>query len=108
ADGAMLFCAPPAQIDPELAAQHLTPEAREILRDFAEHARALPAWDIPSLSALIQDTLARHGIKMPKLGIPLRLAVTGRKQTPAIDAVLALLGRDAVLQRLTAIQGRAG
>ena len=41
-------------------------------------------------------------IKMPKLGIPLRLAVTGKKQTPAIDAVLAILGRDTVLERLDA------
>src|SRR5690606_8163275 len=105
AEGAMLFCAPPVQIDPELAAQHLTPETREILRDFAEHARTLPAWDAASLTGLIQETLTRHGIKMPKLGIPLRLATTGRKQTPAIDAVLALLGRDTVLQRLAEIQG---
>ncbi|WP_397473559.1 glutamate--tRNA ligase [Pusillimonas sp.] len=104
AEGAMLFCAPPAPVDAELAAQHLTPEALAILADFANHARELPSWDAGSLSALIQETLARHGIKMPKLGIPLRLATTGRKQTPAIDAVLALIGRDTVLQRLDAIQ----
>ena len=104
AEGAMLFCAPPVPVEPELAAQHLTPEALEILADFAGHARELPSWDASALSVLIQETLARHGVKMPKLGIPLRLATTGRKQTPAIDAVLALLGRETVLQRLDAIQ----
>jgi glutamyl-tRNA synthetase len=31
------------------------------------------------------------------------LAVTGQKQTPAIDAVLAILGRDRVLERLAAV-----
>ncbi|WP_410171245.1 hypothetical protein [Castellaniella defragrans] len=41
-----------------------------------------------------------HGAKMPKLAIPLRVAVTGRKHTPSIGAVLALLGREAVLERL--------
>lgn len=106
AEGAMLFCAPPIEVDAELAAQHLTPESLSVLADFAEHARALPTWDTPGLAALIQDTLARHGIKMPKLGIPLRLATTGRKQTPAIDAVLALLGRETVLERLDAVQKR--
>jgi len=106
AEGAMLFCAPPVEVDAELAAQHLTPESLSVLADFAEHARALSAWDTPSLAALIQDTLGRHGIKMPKLGIPLRLATTGRKQTPAIDAVLALLGRETVLERLDAVQQR--
>src|SRR5690606_35100763 len=104
----MLLCSPPAQNDPEIAAQHQTPEARDLPSDFAERSRALHAWDIASLSALIQLTLARHSIKMPKLGIPLRLAVTGRKQTPAIDAVLALLGRDTVLKRLAAMQSQAG
>jgi len=46
--------------------------------------------------------LKQHNLKMPKLGIPLRVAVTGRKQTPAVDAVLSLLGRETVLKRLAA------
>ena len=33
--------------------------------------------------------------------MPLRLLVAGTPQTPAIDAVLALLGRDAVRARMT-------
>jgi len=105
ADGAMLFCGAYTPAGAELAAEHLTPEARTVLADFAEGARALPEWTATALSALIQETLAKHGIKMPKLGIPLRLAVTGQKQTPAIDAVLAILGRDTVLQRLDALRG---
>jgi len=32
--------------------------------------------------------------------MPLRIVVTGRAQTPSIDAVLELLGRDKVLSRL--------
>jgi glutamyl-tRNA synthetase len=32
--------------------------------------------------------------------MPLRLFVTGRQQTPSIDAVLELLGRETVLLRL--------
>jgi len=39
---------------------------------------------------------------MPKLGAPVRRAVTGKKQTPAIDAGLAILGRDTVQERLDA------
>ena len=35
-----------------------------------------------------------------------RLLVTGRTQTPSLDAVLELIGRDAVLARLSAhLQG---
>jgi len=45
--------------------------------------------------------LATHGLKMPQLAIPLRVAVAGTTQTPAIDAVLALLGRQVVMSRLS-------
>jgi glutamyl-tRNA synthetase len=37
---------------------------------------------------------------MPELAMPVRLLVTGRTQTPSLDAVLELLGRDTVLARL--------
>jgi glutamyl-tRNA synthetase len=37
---------------------------------------------------------------MPKLAMPLRVIVTGEAQTPAIDAVLELLGRDETLVRI--------
>jgi glutamyl-tRNA synthetase len=39
---------------------------------------------------------------MPQLAIPVRVAVCGRVQTPAIDAVLALFDRQTVLERLAA------
>ena len=54
-------------------------------------------------SALIKAVLADRGLKMPQLAIPLRVAVTGQTQTPAVDAVLALLGKDVVVKRLAAI-----
>jgi glutamyl-tRNA synthetase len=99
----MLFCGPYTPASAELKAEYLDDAARTMLADFAQKTRALPDWSTEALSALIKSTLADHGIKMPKLGLPLRLAVTGQKQTPAIDAVLAILGRDRVLERLAAV-----
>ena len=43
--------------------------------------------------------MAEHGLKMPQVAIPLRVAVLGVPQTPAIDAVLEVLGRGRVLAR---------
>jgi glutamyl-tRNA synthetase len=37
---------------------------------------------------------------MPQVAIPLRVALLGQPQTPAIDAVLETMGRDLVLARL--------
>ena len=103
AQGALLFCAPFTPADPALAAEHLTGQALEALRTFRIHAANQSDWTAVALHDAIQATLAEHGIKMPKLGIPLRIAATGQKQTPAIDAVLAILGRDIVMQRLSAV-----
>ncbi|NYT36150.1 glutamate--tRNA ligase [Allopusillimonas soli] len=102
AEGAMLFCGPYTCADPDLLATHVDDAARGLLADFAAKAAALAEWDTESLDALIKTLLQEHGVKMPKLGIPLRLVVTGRKQTPSIGAVLAILGRERVLERLAA------
>ncbi len=102
ADGAMLFCAPFAAAESELMDQHVDDAARALLADFAEQARGLAEWTPEALDAVIKSLLTQHGVKMPKLGIPLRLVVTGRKQTPSITHVLAILGRDLVLERLAA------
>ncbi|MBV8467646.1 MAG: glutamate--tRNA ligase, partial [Burkholderiales bacterium] len=85
----------------ELAAQHLTEEARGRLGRFRA-VLADVSWDAASLSAAIKEFIAAEGIKMPQIGMPLRAAVCGTTQTPSVDLVLALLGRDEVLRRLDA------
>lgn len=103
AESALLFCSAFTPAPEELQAEVLTEPARILLRAFAKEAAVLPRWDRESLDALIKGLLATHEVKMPKLGIPLRVAITGQKQTPAVDAVLAILGRDTVLGRLAGL-----
>lgn len=100
AQGALMFCSPFEPASADLQAEVLTDQAKTLLADFTQRAAALETWDTASLGAIIKETLSAHGAKMPQLGIPLRVAVTGQKQTPAIDAVLALLGKHSVLSRL--------
>jgi glutamyl-tRNA synthetase len=58
-------------------------------------------WTRPGISEAIKDAVKSSGLKMPQVAMPLRQIVTGRTQTPSIDAVLQLLGRELVLHRLT-------
>ena len=44
---------------------------------------------------------ARHGLKPGEVMMAMRMLVCGTKETPAIDSVLALLGRETVVARLT-------
>jgi glutamyl-tRNA synthetase len=58
------------------------------------------SWDRKSLGAAVSEVVKASGLKMPELAMPARLLVTGRTQTPSLDAVLELLGRETVLARL--------
>jgi glutamyl-tRNA synthetase len=100
ADEAMLFYLEP-HIDHDLIRQHLTGKSIDAAREFAKAAETIE-WDRASIAALNKQLIGDFGIKMPMLAVPLRVAVTGRTQTPSIDAVLELIGRDAVLKRLRA------
>lgn len=99
-----MFCRPFEPASNELMAEVLTPKARFLLRDFASKAISLSQWNSESLAALIKQVLADHEVKMPTLAIRLRVAVTGQKRSPAVDAVLALIGRNRVLARLSDLQ----
>ncbi len=106
ADEALLFYRPVAPSD-ALIAQHLAGASAEALRAFAQRAPSV-RWERDAIAALVKELLGEFGMKMPQLAIPLRVAVTGRTQTPSIDAVLELIGRDAVLERLAKALGRLG
>ena len=100
ADEALLFYLEP-HIEHDLLRQHLTGKSLDAVREFTKAAQAIP-WERTSIAALNKQLIGDFGIKMPALAVPLRVAVTGRTQTPSIDAVLELIGRDAVLRRLRA------
>jgi glutamyl-tRNA synthetase len=59
------------------------------------------AWQRAVLGDALKEVAKASGLKMAQLAMPLRRLVTGRTQTPSIDAVLELLGRETVLQRLS-------
>ena len=106
ADQAHLFYRPTVP-DAEQLAHHLSDAGRAALAELRDAMRNLAPWSREAIAATIKEVLKRHGLKMPQLAMPLRLIVTGREQTPAVDAVLALFGRDVVLARLDAYLGAA-
>ncbi len=98
ADAAALFYTD-ANAAPELLDQHLTPPALAALTSLCQRLQTA-AWGKAALNQVIKDTMAEHSLKMPQVAIPLRIAVLGVAQTPSIDAVLEVLGRERVLARL--------
>ena len=74
-------------------------EALKALRTLKARLVSVP-WERAAINEAIKDVVKSHGLKMPQVAMPLRHMVTGRQQTPSIDAVLELLGREMVLTRL--------
>lgn len=83
----------------ELLDTQLSAEAMPALRDLAERLKDIP-WETVAIAAAIKETIGRHGLKMPRLAMPLRALLTGQTQTPSVDAVIALFPREVVLARL--------
>jgi glutamyl-tRNA synthetase len=60
------------------------------------------AWTREQINAAVKAVVGEFKLKLPKLAMPLRVMVTGETQTPSIDAVLELIGREEVLRRMDA------
>ncbi|NJA87820.1 glutamate--tRNA ligase [Rhodocyclus tenuis] len=98
AEAAAMFYREP-EPSAELLAQHITTESRPLIADFLAGAREV-AWEAPAIGALIKATVTAHGLKMPKLAMPLRVLLTGQAHTPSVDAVVAVFPREVVVARL--------
>ena len=81
------------------AAELLTSEAKDRLLKLAE-TLANSSWQKAYLEQSLQAFLEHNGLKMRDIGLPLRAAVTGMKQTPSIVDIMAALGEDETLGRL--------
>jgi glutamyl-tRNA synthetase len=99
ADAAVYFY---RALDPaeELKKQHYSPEVRPAVADLAARLATIE-WSRASINEAIKSVVVSSRFKMPKIAMPLRVMVTGEAQTPSVDAVLELIGRDEVLARLS-------
>ncbi|CAH1196045.1 glutamate--tRNA ligase [Candidatus Nitrotoga sp. BS] len=83
----------------ELLSAQLSAEAIPALQELAERLKTV-TWEAGAIGAVIKEIIGKHGLKMPKLAMPLRVMLTGQTQTPSVDAVLMLFSRAVVLARL--------
>jgi glutamyl-tRNA synthetase len=88
--------------DAALLAKQVPDSIRPVLAEVLSAFEALTDWNAETLGAAFDQILKAHALKMPKLAIPLRMAVFGVAHTPALHDVLALAGRERVLSALRA------
>ena len=86
--------------DEAAAKKHFKGNAAEALAKVKEKLTALSSWDLHSTHEAIEQTAAELEVGMGKVGMPLRVAVTGSGQSPSMDITLVGIGRDRVLARI--------
>ena len=82
------------------AKKHLRPVAAEPLKALRSRLEALTDWTPDALQATLQAVADELEIGFGKIGMPLRVALMGHGQSPAINQTLWLVGKDRSLERI--------
>jgi len=86
-------------IDQTAAEKHLVAEIKPALEKLSELLRSVE-WNAEAIHHAINEVVTEFQLKFPKVAMPLRVLLTGIAQSPSIDQVMVLLGRDEVLARM--------
>ncbi|KEA50110.1 MULTISPECIES: glutamate--tRNA ligase [Mangrovibacter] len=89
-----------SEFDADAAKKHLRPVARQPLEVVSEKLSAIAEWTPENIHHAIQSTADELEVGMGKVGMPLRVAVTGAGQSPALDVTVHAIGKTRSLARI--------
>ena len=102
AEGSKLFYLPAPQLSAQQISENIPATVVPALKDLiAAIENAQPSKE--GYSAAFKQVLANHQLKMPALAMPVRYALFATTQTPAIDSVLVVLGKEEAVNRLSKV-----
>ncbi len=87
-------------IDPALREKFLTPLALELLRELSHQLASQEDFGDAALKAKVDGWITGKGLKLKDVAQPLRVALTGSTVSPGIFELMAVLGKEKVIQRL--------
>ncbi len=82
------------------AKKHLRPVARQPLEVVRDKLSAITDWTAENVHKAIQETAEELDVGMGKVGMPLRVAVTGAGQSPALDVTVHAIGKARSIARI--------
>lgn len=86
--------------NPEAVTKNLSPESRPVLEALRDGLKALNDWSKEAIHEVITQVGEKLGVKLGKIGPPLRVAVTGDTNSPSLDLTLVLLGKEKTIERI--------
>jgi glutamyl-tRNA synthetase len=91
----------PPVVDAAAAAKFLGAENLTLLRDVAGALAGVEPWTVQAVEQRFQAWLAERSLAIKDVAQPARVALTGRTASPGLFEVLAVLGKERSLARLT-------
>ena len=88
------------EFDADAAKKHLRPVARQPLEVVRDKLAALSDWTAENVHAAIQASADELEVGMGKVGMPLRVAVTGAGQSPGLDVTVHAIGQSRSVARI--------
>jgi len=89
------------EFDANAAKKHLRPVAKAPLELVRDKLAALDTWSAENIQSAINMTAEELEVGMGKVGMPLRVAVTGAGNSPSLDVTLALLNQGDIAHRIS-------
>ena len=74
--------------------------AKPVIDYFIEKLESLDNWIEESIEAIINDAKKDLELPMPKIGLPLRVALLGRAKSPQLNSTIYLIDKEIVIKRL--------
>lgn len=91
------------EIDPKAAAKCLKQDNIEMLKKLRQKLEALDTFNEQTLQKTFEEFSSAAGLKTGDIAQPLRVALTGSTASPGIFEVLAILGKDTTIKRISAV-----
>lgn len=79
--------------------KHITPEILPVMKMMAETLKNTE-WMAENIHEVIATTVKENALKFPKVAMPLRVMLAGIAQSPSIDQVMVILGKNETLDRM--------
>ncbi|MGP1956398.1 MAG: glutamate--tRNA ligase [Arsenophonus sp. NC-PE1-MAG3] len=89
-----------AEFDSDAAKKHLCAISRLPLESVRVKLSTISSWTCKNVYQAIEETATQLKIRMRKVSMPLRVAVTGISQSPSVDATVHAIGQYRSLKRI--------
>ena len=86
--------------DENLAKKQLQADAVDVLKEAQSSLEDISEWTAENIHAVIHAVAEKLDVKMGKVGMPLRVAVTGGAPSPGLDLTVFLIGKEACIRRI--------